>query len=294
MSTAERIYAALQSHVDVPFNATLSLILLFAYLCALHTRALLLLAVSAASLAIVLYDTTSTRGQMIKVLAELPLGLGSVLLFLLAPTSFRRRHLPAFTAYVNFAVYGNIGMMVLTPAGSTLRGLASKAACLALFAWIVQQGRAIRWKTVRLHERFLVFTAVSRRWILAHAVYRAALLTLPTFGSGRRHRMLELWSLGMTTALAGADGGLKWEQCFGMADTLVVPAEAAWSTISTTFGLLERDTGESGLGAYAIGERGDLVLSAVLVAVAVFAVGNVVQGLRGGRATEDGEVDKRE
>ncbi|KAF2674545.1 hypothetical protein BT63DRAFT_419830 [Microthyrium microscopicum] len=81
---------------------------------------------------------------MTKIMCELPLGLGSVLAFLLANRSFQTRHLSTFTAYVNFAVYGNIRMMALTPAGDTVRGMCSKVTCAALFIWIVQQGYGVR------------------------------------------------------------------------------------------------------------------------------------------------------
>ncbi|KFY43922.1 hypothetical protein V494_01743 [Pseudogymnoascus sp. VKM F-4513 (FW-928)] len=260
----------LGSYVDIPFNAWLSIILILTYGCAIRNRGLLLLVVLVVSAAIVIFDKTSTVGEMTKIMCELPLGLGSVLAFLVASRSFQTRFLPAFTAYVNFAVYGNIGMMVATPAGGTLRGMCSKVTCMALFIWIVQQGYRDRWKTIVLHDNLFVFTAASKSWIFAHAIYRFVLLTLPCFGSGRRHRLLEFYSLTLTFALSKASK-LPFEYCFGMADTLVVPAAAGWSAIATTFNLIPRDAKKSELPSNYIGADADVYLSAVSLAVATFA-----------------------
>lgn len=257
------------SHIDIPFNVWLSIILVLTYGCAIRNRGLLLLIVFTVSTAIVVFDKTSTVGEMIKIMCELPLGLGSVLAFLVTNRSFQTRFLPAFTAYVNFAVYGNIGMMVGTPADGTLRGMCSKITCIALFIWIVQQGYRVRWKTIVLHDNLFVFTAASKSWIFAHAVYRFVLLTLPCFGSGRRHRLLEFYSLTMTFALSSASQ-LPFEYCFGMADTLVVPASAGWSAIATTFNLIPRDAKKKDLPTNHFGTDADIYLSAVSLAVATF------------------------
>lgn len=262
--------AALGSYIDIPFNAWLSIILALTYGCAIRNRGLLLLVVLGVSATIVVFDKTSTVGEMIKIMCELPLGLGSVLAFLVANRSFQTRFLPAFTTYVNFAVYGNIGMMVGTPADGTLRGMCSKVTCIALFIWVVQQGHRARWKTIVLHENLFVFTAASKSWIFAHAIYRFVLLTLPCFGSGRRHRLLELYSLTLTFALSWASK-LPFEYCFGMADTLVVPAAAGWSAIATTFNLIPRDAKKNDLPSNHIGTDADVYLSTVSLAVATFA-----------------------
>jgi hypothetical protein len=260
-------HTALESYIDIPFNAWLSIILILTYGCALRSRGLLLLIVLGVSGTIAIFDKTSTFGEMTKIVCLLPLGLGSILAFLIADQSFQTRFLPAFTTYVNFAVYGNIGMMVGTPTGGTLRGMFSKVTCIALFVWIVQQGYRARWKTVVLHDNLFVFTAVSKSWIFAHAIYRFILLTLPCFGSGRRHRLLELFSLTLTFALSSASN-LPFEYCFGMADTLVVPASTAWSAIATTFNLIPAN---KDLPSYRIGTDTDAYLSAVSLAVAVYA-----------------------
>lgn len=259
--------STLESYIDVPFNAWLGVILIFAHQLSIRNHGLLLLVVLAVSAAIILFDKTSTFREMIKTICLLPLGLGSVLAFISAPESFQARHLRAFTTYINFAVYGNIGMMIATPSDGTLRGMCSKVTCVALFIWIVQQGHRAQWKTVAIRDRFFAFTAVSKSWIFAHAAYRFVLLTLPCFGSGRRHRLLELYSLTMTYALSSTSN-LPFEHCFGQADTLVVPAEAAWSSIATTFELLPRDATKNDT---LFGSTADLYLSALSLAVATFA-----------------------
>jgi hypothetical protein len=253
-------------YVDIPFNISLSIILVVLYGCILYSRKLLLLLVVAASMIILRFDNHSSTGEFIKIMCELPLGLGSVLAFLCASRAFQNRYLHAFTTYVNFAVYGNIVMMVATPSGGTMRGLCGKLTCIALSVWIVQQGYQVGWRTIKLHDHLFVFTAVNKSWVFAHSLYRFVLLTLPTFGSGRRHRLLELYSLAMTFVLSKSTG-LPYGSCFGMADTLVVPAAAGWSAIATTFDLMPHDAKGASNG---IGDRADYVLSGITFVVAVF------------------------
>jgi hypothetical protein len=270
---------AIESYIDIPFNAWLSIILILTYGCSIRNRGLLLLVILGVSATIVLFDKTSTVGEMTKIMCELPLGLGSVMAFLVANRSFQVRFLPAFTTYVNLAVYGNIGMMVGTPTGGTLRGMCSKVTCVALFIWIVQQGYRTRWKTIILHDNLFVFTAVSKSWIFAHAIYRFVLLTLPCFGSGRRHRLLEVYSLTLTFALSSTSN-LPFEYCFGMADTLVVPAVAGWSAIATTFNLIPHDAINNDLLSNSIETNADAYLSALSLAVASFACFKIASALR--------------
>lgn len=272
-------HTALESYIDIPFNLWLIIILTATYECALRNRKLLLLVVLGVSATIVAFDKTSTVGEMTKIMCLLPLGLGSVLAFLVANRSFQTRFLSAFTIYVNFAVYGNIGMMVGTPAGGTFRGICSKLACITLFIWIVQQGHRARWKTIVLHDNLFLFTAVSKSWIFAHAIYRLVLLTLPCFGSGRRHCLLELYSLAMTLALS-LNSNLPFQYCFGMADTLVAPAAAGWSAIAKTFDLIPRDAIKDDLLSNSIGTVTDAYLGAVSLAVAIFACSQIASETR--------------
>lgn len=274
-----RPLTAFEPYVDIPFNLWLIIILILTYGCARRKPGLLLVVVLGVSATIFVFNTTATLGEMTKTMCLLPFGLGSVLTFLVANRSLQTRFLPAFTTYVNFAVYANIGMMVGTPVGGTLRGMCSKIACVALFVWIVQKGHRVGWKTVKVHDNVFVFTAVSKSWIFAHACYRFVLLTLPCFGSGRRYRLLELYSLTLTFALSSTLK-LPFEYCFGMADTLVVPAIAGWSAIATTFDLIPGDTGNDELLSSRIGTGADTFLSAVLLAVATFACFKIASASR--------------
>ena len=265
------LLTAFEPYVDIRFNAWFTIILILTYGCALRKPGLLLLVVQGVSATILLFNTTANLGEMAKTMALLPLGLGSVLTFLVLNRSLQTRYLSAFTTYVNIAVYTNIGMMVGTPTGGTFRGMCSKVTCIAIFVWIVKQGRRVGWKTVLVHKNLFVFTAVSKSWIFAHASYRFILLTLPCFGSGRRHRLLELYSLALTFALSSASN-LPFEYFFGMADTLVVPAIAGWSSIATTFKIVPRDTVNDDLLLSRIGSDGDIFLGTVSLAIASFVI----------------------
>lgn len=275
----ESLHMALEPYLDVPFNSWLGVILILAYMCAVRSPGVLLLVVYTVSATIFIFDRTATAGEMIKTTALLPLGLGSVLAFLVANRPLKAKLLPAFEKYINFAVYGNIVMMVGTPMGGTLRGICSKVTCVALFIWILQQGRQVGWKTVLLHDKLFVFTAVSKSWIFAHAIYRFILLTLPCFGHGRRHRLLEFYSLALTFALSSSSN-LPFEYCFGMADTIVVPAAAGWRAIATTFALIPRDSSYNQTPSNNIGTTADVCMSVVLLAVAGFACFKIAKAPR--------------
>ena len=280
--TISILRTAIESYIDVPFNLWLSVILILVYWCVTRIRVLLLLVVLSVSTTIVLFDKTSTVGEMTKIMCELPLGLGSVLVFLILNRSFQIQYLPAFTMYVNFAVYGNIGMMVATPADDTFRGTCSKITCMALFIWIVQQERRVSWKTVVIHDNLFLYVAVSKSWIFAHAIYRFVLLTLPCFGSGRRHRLMEFYSLGLTFLLSytRSNSNFPFEYYFGMADTLVVPTIASWSAIAKTFNLIPPDTITDDMLSNNISMEADVCLGAVSLAVASFVFFKLISTLR--------------
>ncbi|KAM3541355.1 hypothetical protein ARSEF1564_005716 [Beauveria bassiana] len=256
--------------VDWPFNLWLVAILLFAYGCLVVSRKLLLLTVLLASAVILLFDRTSSWNEILMLLAKLPLGLGSVTYFLCASPSFRARHFRAFTICVNLAMYLHVGLGMLVPAEGTFRGWCGKMAAFWLWASLVQQGRYRGWTTLAPHDRVVVYTAASRVWILAHAVYRYILRTMPaTYGAGYRYRLLDVLSLGMALLLSRA-AGLPFAHCFVMADVLVVPAAAGWSAIADVFDLLP-PVGES------IGfdvER-DLFLAGLQLSVALVAAAGI-------------------
>ncbi|KAF4497593.1 hypothetical protein FAGAP_6237 [Fusarium agapanthi] len=264
------VYAAFDLYLDIPFNASLSGILFLTYRCLISKPGLLLTIVYTTSAIIILFDRTSTKGEMAKTMATMPLGLGSVLLFIVASGPTKAEWLHAFTVYVNFAVYGNILMMVATPSGGTFRGISCKVACIYFSAWIILQGYQVQWKTIMLHDDLFVFTAASKSWIFTHAIYRFILLTLPCFGSGRRHRLMEVYSLGLTYLLSWSTG-LPFEYCFGMADTVVAPAVTAWSSISKTFNLIPRHPGKDQSTAKGISNTTDVYLGIVALTVAAYA-----------------------
>jgi hypothetical protein len=272
---------AIESYIDVPFNLWVSVILIIVYWCAIRARAFLLFAVLSAGATIAIFDQTSTVGEIAKTMCLLPLGLGSVLAILVANRSFQIRYLPAFTTYINLAVCGNIGMMVAIPADGNLRGTCSKITCIALFTWIIQQGQRVGWKTVVIHNNLFLYTAVSKSWIFAHAAYRFVLLTLPCFGSGRRHRLMEFYSLTLTFALylTRSNSKFPFEYYFGMADTLVVPTIAGWSAIATTFNLIPPDTITDDMLSNRISNNADTCLGAVSLAVASFVCFKLISTL---------------
>ena len=124
---------AIESSIDIPFSLWLSVILILVYWCAIRTRVVLLLALLSTSTTIAIFEKTSTVGELTKTMCELPLGLGSVLAFLVANRSFQIQYLLAFTTYINFAVCANIGMTAATPTDGTFRGTCSKITRVALF-----------------------------------------------------------------------------------------------------------------------------------------------------------------
>ena len=255
--------------IDWPFNGWLVLILLFAYGCLVGSRKLLLGVVLLSSLFVLLTDRTSTWRQTFTLLLELPLGLGSVLYYLSAPASFRVQHFRTFTICVNLAVCLYVGLgVVLVLAERTFRGWCGRLAGFWLFASLVQQARYKGWlQTLVPHDRVLVYTAVSKTWIVAHAVYRYILRTMPaTYGAGHRERLLDVLTLALTMLLSRA-AGLPYAHCFVMADVLVVPAAAAWSALATGWDLLPPVRGES----IGFDSERDLFLAGLQLSVALVA-----------------------
>ncbi|ATY62258.1 hypothetical protein A9K55_008640 [Cordyceps militaris] len=273
MAEAQPSHGVSPYKVDWPFNGWLVVILLFAYGGLVVSRQLLLFVVLLASAVILLSDSTSTWGETLTLLAALPLALGGVLAFLCAPTSFRARHFGTLTVLVNLAAYAYVGRGVLVPAEGTFRGWCGRLAAFWLCASLVQQGCYRGWRTLGSpHDRVLVFTAASRTWIAAHAVYRYILRTMPaTHGPGHRLRLLDALSLALALLLARA-AGVPFAHCFVMADVLVVAAAAAWSAVADAFGLLP-PVGES------VGfdiER-DLFLAGLQLSVALVAAAGMFE-----------------
>ncbi|KXS18735.1 hypothetical protein M427DRAFT_153095 [Gonapodya prolifera JEL478] len=223
------------------YYAALICSLAAAYVGITAARPAFLILVVAASAAILTWSPL-TLSQKAKILALLPLGLASLLSFLLLPPSSQSAYLPLFTSYITFAVLANVFMMVFVPTDGTKRAWACRFACTGLTAWLVRQCNDAGWSTVAIDppstSGAFLFTAVSAEWITAHAIYRAALVTLPAF-DWARHVGLEPASLTLTTLLYhyyatsayAPPSQHPWERYFGLADTLAAPLFAAASSL---------------------------------------------------------------
>lgn len=173
-------------------------------------------------------DSIETMG-FIKLLFLLPLGLGSILIFSCLSEARQKKSLRWFTRYINLAVTSNIFIMIFTPDGGTLRGIASRLVCVLLLIWLVQEMAKVKFHTTHFDSGFFIFRSSPLPWVLCHASYRIALLSLPAFDS-LSYLMLEPLSLGTMVALYHLH---KKRQpvpyYFGFADTLVVTTLAVLS-----------------------------------------------------------------
>ncbi|ETV95062.1 hypothetical protein H310_11356 [Aphanomyces invadans] len=157
-----------------------------------------------------------------------PLGMGSVVAFgQLSPTS-QASNLSWFSVFINTAVVGNIAMMGFVATGDSLRGITHRIACASLVVWLLLEMQSISWNTVSYQDGFFLFNASPLAWVIAHAIYRAAMMTLPPFDT-LRYLILEPASLGLMAALASANGASAslW---FGQADTLVA-STVCWTSV---------------------------------------------------------------
>ena len=203
--------------------------------------------------------------RAIKVFAVVPLGLGAVSALACTSKSWQKRHRRAYTAYINAAVLGNVGMMIFVPGQRTIRGLVSPLVCAMLALWLVLEAKAKDWQTVEYRDNLFVYNAAPLSWILHHACYRACLLTLPPFESSK-YLLLEPLSLGIM-------GWLSWynrcrlEEAFGHADTI---AAASSAIVSSIFEVKYEP----------ILELSDDVLDMVVVPVQVFVLVSGIMKLR--------------
>jgi hypothetical protein len=202
---------------------------------AVFQRAILLTVVIVLSLVSVIHyaiepapDAELTMG-FIKLMFLLPLGLGSLLIFALLPDRLQAKALHGFTHYINFAVTSNIFIMIFSPSGGTVRGIVSRALCLVLLVWLLQEMGKVRFRTTQFDSGFFIFRASPVKWVLCHACYRIALLSLPTFDS-LSYILLEPLSLGCMVALHRLHKKRHpLAYYFGFADTLVVTTLAVLS-----------------------------------------------------------------
>jgi hypothetical protein len=202
----------------------------------------------------------------IKFLCEMPLGLGSLAIFGLLSKARQKRHMRIFTYYVNFAVVGNIAMMVFVPAAETMRGWTSRVACVALVAWLVQEMASVEWRPVRYERGVFVFIASPMPWVLAHAFYRMVLISLPAFEMSK-YVIMEPASLTFMCIYSRFGGGKDYPTSyyFGASDTLVI---ATMSAVSLSLGDLSFRPVSEWLVSLAWGE-GDKLASETLVQRAV-------------------------
>jgi hypothetical protein len=173
-------------------------------------------------------DSIETMG-FIKLLFLLPLGLGSLLIFSCLSEDRQKKSLPWFTHYISLAVTLNIFIMMFSPDGGTLRGLVSRAVCVVLLVWLLQEMAKARFQTTQFDSGFFIFRSSPLPWILCHAAYRFALLSLPAFDS-LSYLLLE--PLSLTTMVALYHLHKKRQALsfyFGFADTLVVTTLAVLS-----------------------------------------------------------------
>lgn len=173
-------------------------------------------------------DRAETMG-FIKLLFLLPLGLGSLLAFAGLSEDRQKRSLSWFTHYINIAVAANIFVMIFTPDGDTYRGLLSRFVCLALLVWLLQEMAKKRFQTTHFDAGIFIFRSSPLPWILCHACYRLALLTLPAFDS-LNYLLLEPLSLLMMAVLYRLhQKRYPLAFYFGLADTIVVSTLAVIS-----------------------------------------------------------------
>ncbi|ORZ30129.1 hypothetical protein BCR44DRAFT_33470 [Catenaria anguillulae PL171] len=187
------------------------------------------------------HGTLSDLGSLIKLIGVWPLGLGSLVAYSLLPAHRRHDYLPVFTQYINAAVLGNIAMMFFLHTGDTLRGQLHRVNCVLLVTWLVQEMRLKKWATVSVNRQGLfLFNASPLAWVLCHAMYRGAMVTLPRFDT-TRFLVLEPASLATMVLLGRRAKAQSWEQVtawFGLADTLVVATIVFASSVWSAFGMV--------------------------------------------------------
>ncbi|MFW7378443.1 MAG: hypothetical protein ACOH5I_06540 [Oligoflexus sp.] len=215
---------------------TLILVILASYLAAYQRRALLYLVI-AATLAIMLrFSLKADISQLdwmefVKLMFLVPFGLGTVIGFGLLPRKLQQVHISWFTVFINLAVLGNIFMMVFVPADETYRGLMSRVTCLLLLVWLMQEMAKVKWRTIVYDNGFFIFNSSLLAWVLCHACYRLALISLPSFAS-IHYLLMEPLSLGVMVFFYHMHGRkYPVNYYFGYADTLVVSTMAVVSQL---------------------------------------------------------------
>ncbi|MCW7462148.1 hypothetical protein [Leptospira limi] len=167
------------------------------------------------------HDMISIMG-FTKLILLLPFGLGAVIGYVSLPNSKQQKFLPWFTRYINFAVLGNIFVMIFSPDGGTYRGIISRIVCLFLLIWLLQEMTKVRFQTTATNQRTFTFNSSPLSWIYCHAGYRIVLLSLPTFVSSN-YLLLEPMSIVVMVVLYYLNKKrYPLSYYFGLADTIVV------------------------------------------------------------------------
>jgi hypothetical protein len=186
--------------------------------------------------------------QLIKVNAEVTLGLIPVLsMGIITKTTSNNKITIAnywFTQYINIAVIGNILMMIFVNTGnSMIRGKTSQLVCIGLVIWLCYEIHQFKdWQTVEYDHGYFIYVAAPLPWIIAHALYRSILITLPSFDTSR-YLTLEFTSLSSMFLLYylhqqqfPSFSHVHHRQLahfFGMADTITI------ATLSMIFGFFD-------------------------------------------------------
>ncbi|MCW7504573.1 hypothetical protein [Leptospira paudalimensis] len=167
------------------------------------------------------HDMVSIMG-FTKMILLLPFGLGAVIGYVSLSESKQQKYLTWFTRYINFAVLGNIFVMIFSPDGGTYRGILSRFVCFFLLIWLLQEMSKVRFQTTKTNQRMFTFNSSPLSWIYCHAGYRFVLLSLPTFVSSN-YLLLEPMSILVMVVLFHVNKKrYPLSYYFGLADTMVV------------------------------------------------------------------------
>ncbi|XDD47613.1 hypothetical protein AB3N60_05915 [Leptospira sp. WS39.C2] len=209
-------------------NLVSILVLIFIIYLAINYQFILFFITTALSLIVALLflfqsnkDPITNMG-FIKLILLLPLGLGVVIGFICLPESKQQKLLPWFTSYINFAVLTNIFVMIFANDGGTYRGIVSRFVCFFLLIWLLQEMAKVNFQTSKINQNIFTFNSSPLSWIYCHAVYRIALLSLPTFDS-TNFLLLEPMSLVVMVVFYQINQKrFPLPFYFGFADTIVV------------------------------------------------------------------------
>lgn len=220
--------------------------------------------------------TYSAIGRFSKIMCTAPFGLGVVLLYMNASPAMRVSWYHQFTAYINFAVVGNIAMMILVPSHGEYRAVVGKFACGILVVWLLQEMSKDEWRTLSIENGAFVFHSLPMEWVYAHTIYRLVLISLSAFDS-LRYIMLEPTSLCLMIILSwhfDPQHERPMSHYFGFADTITA-ALTALTSAYVDAGSGPFDYASLGVSRFTV----DAVGVTLQIGVVVFALQHVIQNL---------------